>query len=216
MQGVVGLIMYWSSFQHVMRHQHTWLRTDFDTVCIFLNKAEIHLPRRWKASEAACRRFCMLSASSDGPWWNCWYDGRLSLWPIHFECGTGPHHCPFIQHAILLLQAACGRQHPRWHKFPSLSSYVYSESSPPVSLYLSLLLSLSVALLPPAAATAACLSQANQNSSANHHPIGWKLKRGKGLLVCFERLVHLKHPEGVCKCLRLSMSAWERESLNEQ
>lgn len=26
----------------------------------------IHLPRRWKASEAACRRFCMLSAS-DGP-----------------------------------------------------------------------------------------------------------------------------------------------------
>jgi len=35
------------------------------------------------------------------------------------------------------------------------------------------------------------------------------LKRGKGLLVCFERLVHLKktkkpkkkNPEGVCKCV---------------
>lgn len=54
-------------------------------------------------------------------------------------------------------------------------------------------------------------SQANQNSSANHHPIGWKIKRGKGLLVCFESLVHLKHPEGVSVCF----SECEKESWEE-
>lgn len=164
--------------------------------CLYIHKAEMHLPRRWKASEAACRRFCMLSASSDGPWWNCWYDGRLSLWPIHFECGTGPHHCPFIQHVILSLQAACGRQHPRWHKFPPLSSYVYSESSPPVSLYLSLLLSLSVALLSPAAATAACLVT-GQSEFFCKPPSNWlKNKSRQGIAGLFWKAGASKTPRG--------------------
>lgn len=122
---------------------------------------------------------------------------------------TGGSHCDLdILNVVLDIIAAplssmsfsCCRhwQLPRWHKFPSLSSYDYSELSSCLSVPLSLFLLLFCLLQLPVPLV---WSQANQNSSANHHPIGWKIKRGKGLLVCFERLVHLKYPEGVSVCV---------------